>query len=197
MKASALIGSITVAIILSGCASNQHVYSSDGKCLTCWNNPFTGEPINHDGDVNQQQQTQESQVAETTTTNTTIVNSADKPTEHKLAFTVPVNVDIAFIKIKKEFNYYTEQEIRQEWGSMAEAKMQTFAYAYDATPSVYYHMRADRNHNGIQAIIDSQIEKQSDKVSKITITYWLRDKSINANQFGASLQSRTKRALNL
>ena len=196
MKLSALFGTLALAIILGGCASNQHVYSADGKCLTCWNNPITGKPINHDGEANQEQ-TQESQVTETTTTKTTVVNSADQPTEHKLAFTVPVNVDVAFIKIKKEYNYYTEQEIRQEWGSMAEAKMQTFAYAYDATPSVYYHMRADRNHNGVQAIIDSQIEKQSEKESKITITYWLRDKSVDANQFGASLQSRTKRALNL
>lgn len=198
MKLSALFGSLALVLIVSGCASNQHVYSSDGKCLTCWNNPITGKPINHDGNANQEQTAQESQVTQTTTTETTVVNTTTaKPTEHKIAFTVPVNVDVAFLKIKKEFNYYTEQEIRQEWGSMAEAKMQTFAYAYDATPSVYYHMRADRNHDGIQAIIDSQIEKQSDKESKITITYWLRDKSVNASQFGESLKLRTRKALNI
>ncbi|MGB0360245.1 MAG: hypothetical protein ACPGEF_02405 [Endozoicomonas sp.] len=198
MKLSALFGSLALVLIVSGCASNQHVYSSDGKCLTCWNNPITGKPINHDGEANQEQTAQESQVTQTTTTETTVVNTTTaKPTEHKIAFTVPVNVDVAFLKIKKEFNYYTEQEIRQEWGSMAEAKMQTFAYAYDATPSVYYHMRADRNHDGIQAIIDSQIEKQSDKESKITITYWLRDKSVNASQFGESLKNRTRKALNI
>lgn len=198
MKLSALFGSLALVLIVSGCASNQHVYSSDGKCLTCWNNPITGKPINHDGEANQEQTAQQSQVTQTTTTETTVVNTTTaKPTEHKIAFTVPVNVDVAFLKIKKEFNYYTEQEIRQEWGSMAEAKMQTFAYAYDATPSVYYHMRADRNHDGIQAIIDSQIEKQSDKESKITITYWLRDKSVNASQFGESLKNRTRKALNI
>lgn len=196
MKLSALISSLVLIILVSGCASNQHVYSSDGKCLTCWNNPITGKPINHDGKANQEQSTQETQGSESTT-QTAVASSNDKPTEHKIAFTVPVNVDLAFLKIKKEFNYYTEQEIRQEWGSMAEAKMQTFAYAYDATPSVYYHMRADRNHDGIQAIIDSQIEKQSDKDSKITITYWLRDKSVNANHFGTSLKSRIQKALNL
>ena len=198
MKLSALFGSLALVLIVSGCASNQHVYSSDGKCLTCWNNPITGKPINHDGKANQEQTAQESQVTQTTTTETTVVNTTTaKPTEHKIAFTVPVNVDVAFLKIKKEFNYYTEQEIRQEWGSMAEAKMQTFAYAYDATPSVYYHMRADRKHDGIQAIIDSQIEKQSDKESKITITYWLRDKAVNASQFGESLKNRTRKALNI
>lgn len=195
MKLSVLFGSLTLVLIVSGCASNQHVYSSDGKCLTCWNNPITGKPINHDGNAKQKQTAQESQ---TTTTETTVVNTiTDKPSDHKISFTVPVNVDVAFLRIKKEFNYYSEQEIRQEWGSMAEAKMQTFAYAYDSTPSVYYHMRASRNHDGIQAIIDSQIEKQSDKESKITITYWLRDNSVNVDQFGESLKNRTRKALNM
>lgn len=198
MKLSALFGSLALVAIVTGCASNQHVYSSDGKCLTCWNNPVTGNPINHEGNTNQEKTAQESQVAQTTTSETTVVNiSVNKPTEHKIAFTVPVNVDLAFLKIKKEFNYQTEQEIRQEWGSMADAKMQTFAYAYDATPSVYYHMRAHRNHDGVMAIIDSQIEKQSDKKSSITITYWLTDKSVNASQFGESLKNRTRRALNI
>ncbi|WP_444928323.1 hypothetical protein ACJJI4_23720 (plasmid) [Microbulbifer sp. TRSA002] len=198
MKLSAFIVSLALIAIVSGCASNQHVYSSDGKCLTCWNNPVTGNPINHDGSANQKKATQESQVAKTTTTDTTVVNtSANKPTEHKIVFTVPVNVDLAFLKIKKEFNYQTEQEIRQEWGSLADTKMQTFAYAYGATPSLYYHMRAHRNHDGVMAVIDSLIEKQSDKESAITITYWLTDKSVNATQFGESLKKRTRRALNI
>lgn len=197
MKLTALFCSLILTVLVSGCASNQHVYSEDGQCLTCWNNPITGEPINHEGKANQDKPAQEAQATRSTTTQTTIANSNHKPTEHKLAFSVPINVDVAFLKIKKEFNYYTEQEIRQEWGSMAEAKMQTFAYAYDATPNVYYHMRADRNHDGTLAIIDSYIEKQSDKETKITITYWLRDESINSNQFSESLKKRTKKALNL
>lgn len=123
MKLSALFGSLALVLIVSGCASNQHVYSSDGKCLTCWNNPITGKPINHDGKANQEQTAQESQVTQTTTTETTVVNTTTaKPTEHKIAFTVPVNVDVAFLKIKKEFNYYTEQEIRQEWGAWPKPK---------------------------------------------------------------------------
>lgn len=198
MKLSALFGALALALIVSGCASNQHIYSSDGKCLTCLNNPISGKPINHDEKAKQQQTTQELQVAQTTTTETTPVStSANKPTEHKITFTVPVNVDLAFLKIKKEFNYQTEQEIRQEWGSMADAKLQTFDYAYDATPSVYYHMRAHRYHDGVLAIIDNQIEKRSDKESSITITYWLTDKSVNVSQYGESLKNRTLRALNI
>lgn len=198
MKLAALLVTLTSIIAVTGCASNKHVYSSDGKCLTCWSNPITGKPINHDGDANQEHAAQQSQATTAATAQTAGASkNTSKPTQHEVAFTIPVNVDIAFLKIKKEFKYFTEQEIRQEWGSMAEAKMQTFEYAYDATPSVYYHMRADRNHNGVQAIIDSQIEKQSDRESKITITFWLRDKSVNASKFGDSLKSRTIEALQL
>ena len=192
MKLSPLVISLALGITVTGCATNQHIYSGNGKCLTCWNNPITGEPINHEGQANQQKHAKQHQASEPGNKQT-----ANKTTEHKVSFTVPVNVDIAFLKIKREFNYFTEQEIRQEWGSMANAKMQTFAYAYDATPSVYYHMRADRNHDGIQAVIDSQIEKKSEKESKITVTYWLSDKSVNVIQFSESLKKRTRSALNL
>ncbi|MCG8611859.1 MAG: hypothetical protein MI864_15130 [Pseudomonadales bacterium] len=108
MKLTTLFGSLVLVTFVSGCASNQHVYSSDGKCLSCWNNPITGKPINHDGKANKEQPPQETQVTESTATQTTVVSSTNKPTEHKIAFTVPVNVDVAFLKIKKEFNYYTK-----------------------------------------------------------------------------------------
>ena len=196
MNLSATIGAAVLSIlVISGCATTEHIYSANGQCLTCWNNPITGKPINHNDDLSSEQKLQATQV--TSVNSTENGTTPETPVEYEIAFTVPVNVDIAFLKIKNEFNYFSEQEIRQEWGSLAESKMQTFAYAYDATPSVYYHMRADRNHDGIQAIIDSQIEKQSDKESKITITYWLRDKSVNASQFGESLKNRTRKALNI
>lgn len=197
MKLTGLIGSLTIAFLVSGCATNQHAYSSDGKCITCWNNPLTGKPINHDGTANQIEAPGTTQgTPEITSKNTVIEKNRIKPSEHQVKFSVPVNVDIAYLKIKKEFQYYSEQEIRQEWGSLAQDKMQTFDFAYDATPSVYYRMRAARKHDGIQTVIDSKIEKQAEKESSITITYWLKDPSINASQFGESLQRRTIQALN-
>ena len=39
---------VFTASILAGCANTEHLYSNDGQCITCFNNPFTNEPINHD-----------------------------------------------------------------------------------------------------------------------------------------------------
>ena len=178
MKLSAIFISL---MLLTACS--QHMYSASGKCITCWNNPVTGKPINHDGKDN----TETENVSPSANNDT--VEATKQVQEHKISFPFSANVDIAYLKIKKALAYQSDQEIRQEWGSMASAKMETFAYHYEATPGVYYKMRADRKHNNVQAIIDTQIEKASAKSSQITMTYWLRDDSVNPDDFGNSLKS--------
>jgi hypothetical protein len=185
---------VFIGMMMAGCANNQHVYSSDGKCITCWNNPVTGKPLNHDGKT-EQTTANESKVDNAQQQKTTYQHSELPFKEYKVGFVAPIDVDLAFLTLKKEFNYYTEQEIRQEWGSLANTKIQTFEYAYDATPAVYYHMRSDRQHNGVQVVIDSLIEKKSSTSSKVTLTYWLNDPAINPSAFGESLKTRAKKAL--
>jgi len=192
MKKKHFLLTIIIALVETSCASDGHSYIG-GKCVTCWNNPLTNEPVNHDGKENLRITESE------TLTNQSISNSENKinsyPSKFRFSFTVPINVDVAFIKLKKEFNYYSEQEIRQEWGGMASAKMQTFAYAYSATPSVHYKMRANRQHQGVFAIIDSEIEMQENSKSKITISYWVNKKSVNYALYSESLKKRAQNAL--
>lgn len=201
MKIKSIVLVITLmGVMVTGCSSNQHVYSENGKCVTCWNNPVTGKPINHDGKNNEEMKT----VAKNDSINVPsdeqrkdvkYQNSEIPFKEYKVSFSAPIEVDIAFLKLKKEFNYYTEQEIRQEWGSLANTKIQTFEYAYDATPSVFYHMRSDRQHAGVQVVIDTYVEKQSNRESKVTLTYWLNNPSVNPTTFGNSLKARAQKAL--
>lgn len=195
MKTKNILSTILLTLAATGCATEGgHTYVG-GKCISCWNNPLTKEPINHDGK-------DDLQVAEPKTIGNQTSTSAQKdkdayPRQYIVRFDAPVDVDVAYIKLKQEFSYQSEQEIRQEWGSMAGAKMQTFAYAYDATPNVYYRMRANRKHRGIFVIIDSQIEKKSASSSKITITYWLNKNSVNPTPYGESLTKRAKHALSI
>ena len=199
MKTKNILGTIIVTLAITGCATEGgHTYVG-GKCISCWNNPLTKEPINHDGKDDLQLAAPETLGNQTSTSEQ---NQKDKdknayPRKHIVSFDAPVNVDVAYVKLKKEFSYQSEQEIRQEWGSMAGVKMQTFAYAYDATPNVYYRMRANRKHRGIFVIIDSQIEKKSTNRSKITISYWLNKNSVNPTPYGESLTKRAKHALNI
>lgn len=81
---------------------------------------------------------------------------------------------------------------------MAETKMRTFAYAYDATPSVYYRMRAHRKHGAEMYVIDHQIEKTNNDGSQVIITVWVNDNSpLSPSDVADSLAARTKTALNL
>lgn len=206
------IAAVALAVICAGCATGKHVYSEDGKCVTCWNNPLTGKPINHDGQLPEQgasqvatadtnSQTTAAEVVSSTPAETSSRVSIDPNTqaatrEYQVAFTVPVDVDTAYLKIKREFRYQTDREIDQEWGSLASTKKQTFSYAYDATPGVFYQMRAHREHNGAKAVIDSKIEKAGEGSSKVIVTYWLDSAVADTDAFSHSLQQRITRALN-
>lgn len=199
MKLKSLALTLGLAATMAGCATTDHVLVG-GKCVTCINNPLTGEPLNHDGSIPGSTYKPSGQPSAQADSSTSSSNSDGRKTftEFTTSFSAPVNVDVAFIKIKKEYEYYSEQEIRQEWGSMANTKMQTFAWAYDSEPSVYYHMRAGRQHGDAVYVIDHNITKQKADSSEITITVWVNDQSpISPAEVGKSLAGRTKTALNI
>jgi len=196
MRSKYTLITIMLSLLSSGCATNEHTYAN-GDCITCWNNPLTGEPINHNGKSDLHQEPADKVLGNQLSTRTDKNKNSRYPKKYVVSFDAPINVDVAYIKLKQEFSYQSEQEIRQEWGNMAGAKMQTFAYAYDATPNVYYRMRANRKHRGIFVIIDSLVEKKSANSSKVTITYWLNKHSVNPTPYGESLIKRAKHALSI
>ncbi|MCP4984646.1 MAG: hypothetical protein GY928_00895 [Colwellia sp.] len=65
--------------------------------------------------------------------------------EYRLKTIVVENdVDVVFVNVKREFRFWTEKELRADFGShqnLAEMKIGSFEFAYDAVPGVYYHMR--------------------------------------------------------
>ena len=195
MKKTFLIVLAAMTLAITGCANN-HMYDSKGQCITCFNNPLTGEGLNHDNKTQEHSSQQQASTSHSSSSNQK-KSTSNKYVKHEVQFTVPVNVDVVFIKLKKEFNYQTEQEIKREWGSNAQYKLMSNSYAYDAVPSAYYHMKARRIHDGVKLNIDNVIQKQSDKESQIITTFWLNDPSINATAFGESLKKRMEKTLNL
>jgi hypothetical protein len=199
MKFKFLALSLGLAATLTGCSTTEHVMVG-GKCVTCINNPLTGEPLNHDGSIpGSTYKPSDKATAQSDSSGSAGSSSGRKTfTESTTSFSVPVNVDVAFIRIKKEYEYQSEQEIRQEWGSLAETKMKTFAWAYDSEPSVYYRMRAHRQHGDALYVIDHNITKQNADASEITITVWVNDQSpISPADVAKSLAGRTKTALKI
>jgi hypothetical protein len=199
MKHSILLV-LTTMLFVSGCATDQHMYSADGKCITCWNNPITKKPINHDGSEQtlnkaQAQNAEAANRAVSGTPSRTMETGSQQYIEHTTKFSVPSNVDIAFLKIKKEFNFYTEDEIRKEWGSLTAVKLRSVDYAYDAVPSVFYHMRSEREHDTLMIVLDVKIEKQSDTASQIEVMYTLDGSGVNTDRLTASLERRIRAAI--
>ena len=48
LKKMGVVLTLSGTVLLGGCASGQHITTSDGTCLTCMNNPFTGKAVNYD-----------------------------------------------------------------------------------------------------------------------------------------------------
>jgi len=199
VKLKSLALALGLAATLTGCSTTDHMMVG-GKCVTCINNPLTGEPLNHDGSLPGSTYKPSGQPsAQADSSDMSSTSSGTKTfTEFTTSFSAPINVDVAFIRIKKEYEYLSEQEIRQEWGSLANTKMKTFAWAYDSAPSVYYHMRAHRQHGNALYVIDHNITKQNADTSEITITVWVNDQSpISPADVAKSLAGRTKTALKI
>lgn len=184
-----LIVAITSAAMITGCSSTNHMYNADGKCLTCWNNPLTGKPINHDGSSNQQANSDPA----------TATAEARQPItfeKHSTQFSVSKDVDVAFLKIKKEFGFRSEEEVRQEMGSMAGMKLQAEDYRWYAVPHVTYSMGSARTVDGHRMNVVIDVEKQTDNQSMITVSYWPRDQKLSPKKLGNTLVARINKALN-
>ncbi|MFT6916616.1 MAG: hypothetical protein ACJAWL_002957 [Motiliproteus sp.] len=196
---------IAIAAALTGCATQDgkfnHLMTSNGKCLTCINNPITGKPLNHDGpgvaplgspEAKEQMKQNQDQVKSI---------AADQPAQydiHKRVFMVAKNVDVAYIRVKHEFNFYSLEEVQAEHGRSAWEIIQSPTWKYDALLSVFYKMRGYRQHNGTELTIDTEIEKRTDSTSQITLRYWLPAGTSDYNKklYGDGLQERIIKSIN-
>lgn len=102
MKFKFLALSLGLAATLTGCSTTEHVMVG-GKCVTCINNPLTGEPLNHDGSIPGSTYKPSDQATAQSDSSGSAGSSSGRKTftESTTSFSVPVNVDVAFIRIKR------------------------------------------------------------------------------------------------
>ena len=193
MKQTTCMFVAALMLALTGCGSIDHIRTTDGKCLTCWNNPVTGEPINHDGSPSPQKK-----AGSVATTEDSKPHKGYSMVEHSFVLKAPLNVDIAYLRIKNEFNYYTEQMVRQEYGSMAETKLAMSNFTYDAHPNLYYRLKSTIKHKKDSFVAETYIEKATNESATIKVTYWVRSElSIDGPNYKQSLVDRYKKTLSL
>lgn len=174
---------------LAGCGTNHLEYA--GKCLTCINDPITGEPVNYDPEKIGQRQTTSNDVSKT-------VKSDSKLETGTIVLSSPVDVDSAFAAIKPEFGFQSPSEIERQYGTTAEMILRSGEYGYDANPGAFYKLRRTVSHtsNGYtfkDTVIECNIQKEGTG-SKITMSWW-RAGVINGKAFTDSLLQRVEKVL--
>jgi len=160
---------------LTGCTTTNHIYDSKGQCLSCWNNPFSGEPINHDGVVK---------------------NESGKIT-NEISFNINGSVVPIYQIIKEEFKYQTRDEIQNIFGKDADKKLSSSDYFYDFGTGRYYHMLARRSHNGHMIKIFTKIEYVHERETSINISFSVDGTNVDPAVMGASLETRVRNAIKL
>lgn len=198
------LAAIALASVLTGCVTTEgkfsHIRTDDGKCLTCINNPISGKPLNHGGpgvepffsDEHNKKITAEQERVKA-------IAAQQRPQYdiHKRVFMVPANVDMAYIRVKQEFNYYDLEMVKAEHGRSAYQVMKDPRFKYEALPGTFYKMRDYRQHNGTGLTIDTEILKNNDGSSKVTLRYWLPEgtSDYNKKRYGKGLEKRILQAI--
>ena len=185
--------SLAAASLITGCSG--HIYTKEGGCLTCINNPISGKPINHDGKSTKEKQNtqaaqQKPQVSETT------LNESHDWTKNEITFKVNLLVDLLAVKIKNEFNFQSDEDIRREWGKYASDRFQVKSWKWQAVEGVYYHMASYKDHGEQHIPIDVVIEKITDTSSKVVVNFGVKGNKEKANATSLTLKERILKAAN-
>lgn len=191
-------GIMLVSVVgLTGCMTGKggHTYV-DGHCITCLNNPITGEALNYDRSNPDYERAQGLKPYEN--------SSARKPeySESNISFSVTKPVDIVFLRLKKEFGFYTlDERARHFGGPKTDAKKWlavTNEFRYEALPGVSYHMREYTGHTyrGVnqRQTIDVQLATNGPGTD-VAFTYWAPLPKAELAAFGNSIKQRALRAL--
>lgn len=157
---------LALAVSTAGCTGNHVTYGKE--CMTCINNPITGEPVNYDP-----------------TEYSTAISSTQDPASgtrsvpHTLAreqveISFAANVDTTGMRLKEAFGYLTQDEAVAQMGNAGKMMFAGPGYAYQATPGAFYFMktqaysgdlstRVTRAGNGAKAVITYEQKRSGGK----------------------------------
>jgi hypothetical protein len=195
MKYSILI---TMILLMGGCAvDGKHQYSSTGACLTCWNNPITGETINHNQAQTQQiYADKQQQIGRAKKTAAILKQKAVCGETVKFNMSSNYDVDTVYTALKREFGYKNQNEkykiTNTEWKQWY---LDKDPMRHEITPGVRYRMEDMVAHNGENNFINMEIEKFG-SVAKIYVDYCDQGREGFVADIESSLKERISNAIN-
>lgn len=150
-----LIGAGLVVATLAGCTTTDHVYSQ-GRCLTCINNPITGEPVNYDPDAIQILEERDMAVGEAQQ-----VSSVTSNGRGSFRIESGVDIDTAYARLRSGFRFRAPADFSD---SMSDGFQQRDgAYHHEANPGSFYRVSDYERQviNGVEhsIVLRAQIER--------------------------------------
>lgn len=125
---------VTLSALLSACAGSHVTYQ--GTCLTCFDDPLTGKPLNYDPS-----------------------KASNKPAAHygNLSLTSTLDVDTAALRIKQEFGFESTAEAQARLGNRtAEWLTDGQDFAWSAEPGSLYTMKQSVPKGSLTATVAKQ-----------------------------------------
>jgi hypothetical protein len=188
-----LIATLLTCVGITGCITTQGKHTFiDGRCVTCLNNPITGEPWNYEKPESSALAAQTGGQATTST-----ANASGKPDdavylEGNGFFTVKRDVDTVYTRIKREFGFLT----RKEWGRTHLYWDEGFLW--EALPGVSYVIRYQVPHTYLGIKRKHYIEFEMHKngyMTDVTFKFWAQVPQASLPGYANSIQSRALRVL--
>ncbi len=180
-------------LLLTGCVTGKdgHGYI-DGHCVTCINNPITGEAYNYSKSSKDYQQSEQYK------SDRRVVAQNIPYEEGRVRFSVRSNIDRAYLKVKREFGFKTRTEMLGYESYKKENLDYDEGFRYEAMPGLSYHMRTHTSHRykgaSLMHTIDIVLENNGSGTD-VEITYWVQKPRSALRDYGNSLKARVIKAL--
>ena len=190
-KLWALMGAGVVAVTITGCTTTDHLYSQ-GRCLTCINNPITGQPINYE--PQQDSSAQEAVAAEQGEPRV----AAGVSSRGRFGIETGLDVDLAYARLRQEFGFRSRDDFNPGYRQHRLAMMDS-AWHFNATPGTYYELSdyADQTLGGVQhsIVLKAQIQR-SGSGSHVNFEFApAGNDHFSGEGMGAALRQRAEAAL--
>ena len=146
--------------LLGGCETSGHLYSDKYGCLTCINDPITGEPMNHEGEE-----------AVTISTRSTSPTWSDTYTT---VDTVDWDVDVLFARFNRLWDFQSTEDLRKARGeSRADLAMRDKSYAWETLPGVTYTVgqSVEETAQDVRLVYRLHLEKTAQNTTRMELAY--------------------------
>lgn len=184
--------------ILSACVTKDgHTYI-EGRCVTCLNNPITNKAINHNNPVPEYGKVEDDVKMKKSRLETKSSKAEAVFLEGQIKFSVLNKIDVAYLKLKREFGFKTRKERERNFGRYKGWLDSAEEFRYEALAGVSYHMREHTKHSykGVNSkhTIDMILETNG-AGTNVVITYWIQKPKSTLRSYSKSLKHRSLQAL--